>query len=261
MKILCLILLIFLQGCQSSSKSSTNLKEAIYKQEIDSSKLQFTELCPSPSRACEDKYDPAQCYIKKYNGRDFFPWNKPIAWGDNPCLTLEKLNVLICQLGLNPTLAHGIECVPDASRAVCATDTKKCEPSHFGLNTQNRSFFCVANTYQGQKLSEEQKIVGWGIGKCEAERQLKSLACRMNLNPILLGEISCVDEPRVSECVRTKIQCTDKSKITNCRAQLKNTIRMVEVTADSECAAREWIAYRACQKLVAPSDVKEIECR
>jgi hypothetical protein len=261
MKSVCSIAFIFLGACQVVPENKASVKEVFYEPETSNSKILFDQKCPPNPRVCEEKYDPTQCYVKKYKGREFLPWNKPIAWGDNPCLSLEKLNELVCELRLEPNFAQGIECVPDASRATCASVFIDCRPKNALTSLAEKSVFCVADSYQGQVLSEEQKLVGWGMGQCEAEKQLKSQACRMNLNPAFIGEMKCFVEPRIAECTRKKPNCNDKAKITNCRGTLKGMQRTVEATADSECAAREMIAYRACENREAPSNIKNIECR
>ena len=254
-----LFAILAVSGCQSTKKQQGLVNELLVPSEDKSLSMLLGDNCPAGRYDCQENYDPTQCYVKKYQDREFLPWKMPVEWGDNQCLTLEKLHKRICQLRLDPRWVQVIQCIPDVSRSLCAADYAMCNRT-LSDPDQGKPYYCVASSYQGRILSSEQRLVGWGMGRCDALKNLKEHTCRINLNPLSLGEINCNVEPRLAECTRKTGECRDQTKITSCRGVLKNEKLKVEAKADSECAAREAIAFQACQFRHPPSDLKNVKC-
>lgn len=255
------VIVIALMSCQTSSHEGQsqggdveNTDRSASLSELPMSHPFGTASCPSVSRACTEQYDPVQCFSKKYKGRNFLPGRVPVAWGENSCIGFQNLNQLICQRKLVPTDLSGIECVPDSSNGACHRVRPNCPKDE-------NIYVCFAETYNHQNLKNNQILRSWGYGECEAKEELSIHVCQVNLNPKLMGKISCRQDQVTHECIKTIGECFDKIVPTRCQGVLKNIDQPVEATSDSECAAKAILRMQSCMLGHAPSGLQDVVCR
>ncbi len=177
-----------------------------------------------------------------------------MAWGENDCLGLENLNQVVCRLQLKPSDLDGVQCIPDGSNGACHLEKPKCPKD-------DKVYVCATDTYNQQKLQKSQILKAWGYGACEARWELGVRACQANLNPKLVGKVSCEQDLVTSECIKGIESCFDKIATTTCRGVLKKSEQAVEATSDSECAAKAVLSLQSCVLGESPASLNDVVCR
>ena len=87
--------------------------------------------------------------------------------------------------------------------------------------------------------------------------------CKINLDPNLLTEISCIDDVTDGECLNLKHLCSDERKKTSCRVTLAGgnlPLQDIRGEGDSRCEAMMAVHREARGLQVKPSVLDEVVC-
>lgn len=242
-------------GCRTTTESET--REG--KQEFripEAPPPEEPSECPVEEVVCSQEYSPALCSASSYDGRAVDVDSRVVAWGTNGCTGALGLRKQACKQGLKPSKLGQIQCVPDASDGNCPPESIACPPG-------NAPSVCTAKAYGDQELPDERALKAWGSNACVATANLAQVACRQNLNPKMLKQISCGDDPSAGECPIADVPCKEKPRPVRCTARKyegKNVAEPLESRAESACEAKQDLARQACKRSLRPSSIDEIVC-
>lgn len=151
---------------------------------IQLTKSALDKECPPSDTVCPMNFAPVMCAalsteVKKNEAND-----RLVVWATNNCAGRLKLHREACTRGLPPSKLIKVQCVPDATGGHCPIAAGDCKPG-------GKPASCVAATYAGHGLSDEMRLTANAANECLARVELQMVACRENLDPTQLGDISC----------------------------------------------------------------------
>ncbi len=140
--------------------------------------------CPPTDTVCPMNWAPVMCTVNTPDEKQQSGTVRLVAWGSNNCVGRLKLSKDACARNLRPSKLGRIQCVPDASGGHCPITEVDCKGG-------GKSSTCSAGSYGGHPLTEEQRLTAEAANECLARSELQMVACRQNLDPTQLGDISC----------------------------------------------------------------------
>ena len=175
-------LIILIGGCKTTDDSSAQLSQT-QSLAPNVKKAPTFRGCP-PSATCGERVDPSFCQLEVYDARTLPESERIYSWRQNRCEGLLAITRTACFVGKDPQKLDSIRCVPDSSDGQCPHAADPCTKEFLPSS-------CSALKYGSQALSKEQQLSATGNNECEARNALLNHACRRNLNPKLLGHITC----------------------------------------------------------------------
>lgn len=217
----------------------------------------FAAECPAPEVACGQELDPVLCSAGTYAGVALPRTKKLHVWAPSACLGRRALAQEACAANLLPSQLGLVQCVPDASNGECPPNSDKCLEG-------KGSFACIAHRYAAEAFSPDQLLRGEGTSECKARLALAFAACRENLKPSQLSEITCEKDLLTSECKDLPEPCSGPLYPSICAAgslEGHNLPTPLEAQAESFCAAKAQLARLACAAQGRPSTLDNVTCQ
>jgi len=212
--------------------------------------------CPPIDTICASTGAPVFCQVKTYKNKLLHVSEHLSVHASSACAARTEINKISCDLKMVPSQLGAMQCVPDGSASNCPVSEGECDDT-ISYKT------CYADSYGTQVVKRTPGLFGRGINECDARQNLVQVTCKNNLNPELLTEISCEDDPTAGECLNLRHLCTDERKKTLCRVILAegNALRQeIKGEGDSRCEAMMALHREACSLHLKPSVLDRVIC-
>lgn len=171
----------------TESVAEVQTKEKLAAQEHDAIQVTKSSVdteCPPSDTVCPMNFAPVLCAALATDGKRNDADDRLVVWATNNCAGRLKLQKEACARRFPPSKLAKVQCVPDATGGHCPIVAGDCKPG-------GKPVSCVAATYAGHGLSEDLRPTASAANECLARFELQMVACRENLDPTQLGEISC----------------------------------------------------------------------
>lgn len=218
--------------------------------------LALARECPPINTVCVDSETPVFCQVRSYKNRLLHFNNQISVHGLSACAARTEIAKIACQSQLIPSQLGTVQCVPDGSSGNCPNSPTECD------NTANFTI-CFADRYGAQEVKRSPGLYGRGTNECDARNNLRLAACKNNLNPLLLTEVTCSTDVTKGECLNLEHICRDERKKAFCRVTLSKggeISRDIRGEGDSRCEAMMAIHREACSRHIKPSALDEVVC-
>lgn len=209
---------------------------------------------------------PAKCNLTKYLGSSLPEKNTLTTWGKNVCEAKMFLAKEACDLGYNVEKMDSVNCLPDSTEQTCPPKKVLCKD-------EQEPTVCTAKSYKNRKLHFSQHPKAWGVNECWARYRLKEVACKLNLLPDEIADVSCEQDFTKGECpINEATVCNSNEKLPKaffvCEAKKYGTkdLKTPLVTyGESKCEAKIALFHMACQytnssNKLRPSLLGKINC-
>ncbi|MBM4251077.1 MAG: hypothetical protein FJ146_03840 [Deltaproteobacteria bacterium] len=140
--------------------------------------------CPPSDTVCPMNFAPVMCAALAGEGKKTEASDRLVVWATNNCAGRLKLHRESCARKFPPSKLKKLQCFPDATGGHCPIAAGECKPG-------GKPASCIAATYAGHGLSDDLKLTADAANECLARLELQMVACRENLDPTQLGDISC----------------------------------------------------------------------
>lgn len=210
-------------------------------------------------RCTKDEQLPGEmlCLTRGYQSYMYLQPYEPKAWGPNLCQARKQLIAQLCEKKISPSAVDRINCIPDPSSGLCPVKLESCADDEVPQ-------ICTAHMYMDQKLAKTRLLKAYGINRCQAMNQLRTLACQTLLDPSRLTQIDCKEVQEPPEECPVKIQtCEKKTRPTTCKATRYNGENLdtpIIAQGSNACEAQANLYFLTCQRELVPSKLGSLDC-
>jgi len=142
--------------------------------------------CPPATGNCPDTGAPIVCQARAYAGQDLKDDQVLRGWGVGDCGARAALAQTACRTNLDPEALQRVSCTPDPTQGECVAQAPA------PCTDLLRAATCTA--HQALSLTLAVPLTAHGSSICAARQELERLACRQELPPSTLADVTCAFE-------------------------------------------------------------------
>jgi len=218
------------------------------------------EICKELEKSCPQEPKQTFCELREFSGVVLTPGHNSFAYAGSVCEAKKAVLAEACKRGWDIKTMDAIKCAPDASDRKCPVVPGIC----ITLFDPTR---CMSTSHNENLTAVDTPLVAWGANSCVARYELSKVACSRNLNPELLGNVTCEKQSRYSgDCPPVQPSC-DKADVeaTICEVDsAPGQAANVKISAEGsgKCLTRFNFDLRTCIAGLSPAEVSSrVSCR